>query len=86
MGRATSTDHDKSESLKFRLAQVRLNNGGYDDGGAYWGHGAPLFVLECETDDADGYRLTRLFMRAPSRAQLKLDVLEHWFKNARFYR
>ena len=29
---------------KLHLQRVRLDSGGYDPGGAYWGHGAPLFV------------------------------------------
>ena len=45
---------------KCRLFRVRLNSGGYDDGGAYWGIGAPLY---CATDDADFY----LFARARDR-------------------
>ena len=29
---------------KIHLERVVLNTGGYDLGGAYWGHGAPLYV------------------------------------------
>ena len=35
---------------KVRLFRVRINSGGYDDGGAYWGLGQPLY---CATDDLD---------------------------------
>src|SRR5690625_5179711 len=35
-----------------RLFRVSLDGGGYDDGGAYWGIGEPLY---CATDDI-GYR------------------------------
>lgn len=56
--------------LRVRLFRVRLDSGGYDDGGAYWGIGAPLY---CATDGAD----YREFIRAPSRfaacALLDLD-------------
>ena len=30
--------------IKFNLQRVRLDSGGYDSGGAYWGHGAPLWA------------------------------------------
>lgn len=43
-----------------RLFRVRLDSGGYDDGGAYWGSGEPLF---CATDGG-GFRR---FVRAASR-------------------
>jgi len=49
---------------------VNLDSGGYDDGGAYWGRGEPLY---CATDDM-GYRE---FVRAPDRRraceELKID-------------
>ena len=45
-----------------RLFRVRLDSGGYDDGGAYWGIGTPLFCAE----DDDG---NRQFVRAVSRRQ-----------------
>ena len=52
-----------------RLFRVRINSGGYDDGGAYWGIGEPLFCAI----DGDG---NRKFTRAPSRflAAVKLDI------------
>ena len=43
-----------------RLFRVRIDSGGYDDGGAYWGVGQPLY---CATDGAD----YRRFIRAASR-------------------
>lgn len=52
-----------------RLFRVRINSGGYDDGGAYWGIGDPLFCAI----DGDG---NRKFIRAPSRflAAVKLGI------------
>lgn len=42
MGRGSQ--HAAPDSaIKFRLERVRLDSGGYDNGGAYWGHGSPLF-------------------------------------------
>lgn len=45
---------------KIRVFRVRIDAGGYDGGGAYWGLGKPLF---CATDGAD----FRQFIRADSR-------------------
>lgn len=54
---------------KVYLRRVRLNSGGYDSGGAYWGRGQPLFWA---TDGAlDGYEA---FFRAPSREEAKCKV------------
>lgn len=30
-------------AYKFRLVRLAIDAGGYDQGGAYWGLGAPLF-------------------------------------------
>jgi len=46
----------------IRLYRVRLDRGGYDDGGAYWGIGAPLYCAESILDDY------RQFVRAGDRA------------------
>lgn len=46
---------------KCRLFRVRIDSGGYDDGGAYWGIGAPLY---CATDEVDFYQFTRAIDRS----------------------
>jgi hypothetical protein len=28
---------------RLYLQRIRLDSGGYDSGGAYWGHGAPIY-------------------------------------------
>lgn len=59
MGRREfTTPPTKPHSVK--VFRVNLDSGGYDDGGAYWGLGKPLF---CATDGAD----YRMFVRADSR-------------------
>lgn len=45
---------------RVRVFRVRMNSGGYDDGGAYWGIGQPLW---CAQDMGTGRR----FVRANSR-------------------
>lgn len=42
-GRPEFYPDDKTMALKFHLQRVRLDGGGYDSGGAYWGHGEPLY-------------------------------------------
>lgn len=45
-----------------KVFRVHLDSGGYDDGGAYWGIGKPLY---CATNDDD----YRMFTRAESRLE-----------------
>jgi hypothetical protein len=33
----------RAADTRFHLRKVRLDSGGYDSGGAYWGHGGELF-------------------------------------------
>lgn len=61
-------------TAKLRLRRVRLDSGGYDKGGAYWGHGSPLWYYE----DLEG-RIA--YRRAASRAAAK-----GLFPNARYWR
>lgn len=66
MGRGSSGDAPKG---KVRLFEVRLDSGGYDDGGAYWGHGKRLYCVEGESMDGEGYRR---FERADNRTHAAL--------------
>ncbi len=34
----------KKHQIKVYTKRVNLVNGGYDEGGAYWGYGKPLYV------------------------------------------
>lgn len=58
MGRSESPLGQGLRSV--RVFRVRINSGGYDDGGAYWGIGQPLYCAVC---DEGG----RQFVRANSR-------------------
>lgn len=70
MGRACYGTPEMVES-KIRLFKVAINSGGYDDGGAYWGHGAPLY---CAMDNADNYvQFIRAHNRNTARALLDID-------------
>ncbi len=59
MGRSEWRDAP-TVARSVRVFRVRINSQGYDDGGAYWGIGNPLF---CATDGRD----YRMFTRADSR-------------------
>jgi hypothetical protein len=70
---------------RFTLRRIRLDNGGYDSGGAYWGHGQPLFywaVTITEDDTTDEYSG---FLRARDRDVAKASIRE-LHPLARFYR
>lgn len=66
MGRRDFGTLENAEG-KIRLFRVRLDGGGYDDGGAYWGLKAGRW-LYCATDGAD----YRQFMRAAGRSHAAL--------------
>lgn len=54
----------------IRLFRVRLDSGGYDDGGAYWGIGQPLY---CATCPDGGRRFTRANSRAAAAVALEIE-------------
>lgn len=60
MGRLTQEERT-APARSVRLFKVRLDSGGYDDGGAYWGFPGDLFC-------AQGNEL-QLFARANSRRE-----------------
>jgi hypothetical protein len=80
MGRQTVRPEDPSVARRLYLQRVRLDSGGYDCGGAYWGHGTePLYRYCSEDGEADG------FIRAKDRAAAKAKVLA-LVPGARFFR
>ena len=62
MGRRDWTEQP-TKPRSVRVFRVRLDSGGYDDGGAYWDLESRGALLYCATDGA-GYRM---FCRAESR-------------------
>lgn len=56
--------NDGGEPGRLYLQQVRLCNGGYDTGGAYWGHGNRLY---CAFNDYGAM----FFVRAKNRKEAK---------------
>jgi hypothetical protein len=64
---------------KTSISRVRLNNGGYDDSGRYWGVGQKLYRVD---DPSLEYSE---FYRADSREEAK-EQHSHRFPNAVYYR
>ena len=82
LGRSTHSG-DVHTPWRFYLQRVRLNRGGYDDGGAYWGAGAPLYrYAATETRNRE---CPEGFLRAADRAAAKAQILA-LYPAARFFR
>lgn len=69
------------EDAKVKLARVRINQGGYDDGGAYWGIWEPLYYASFYDNDGD---INECFLRAHSREQAKKILCN--YEPLKFYR
>jgi hypothetical protein len=77
MGRFTGPHFLDTDAGKIVLRRIYLDNGGYDKGGAYWGHGEALY----ETMDEDG---NGFILRAMSRDKAKAIIWAD-FPDAKFY-
>lgn len=66
---------------KVRMRRVRLDSGGYDPGGAYFGTGAPLYYV---SGDESGY----VYVRGASRKWAKDILIELGYadETTRYYR
>ncbi len=62
---------DPDYEYHIHLTRVRLDSGGYDSGGAYWGHGQPLYMAEAGPNGTDEVAELRVFLRASSRLEAK---------------
>lgn len=60
------------DGARCYLRRVYLNSGGYDSGGAYWGHGEPLWIVQEATERDD---FGEAFYRAKSRQEAKAKAL-----------
>jgi hypothetical protein len=70
MGRHHSGLPQNCEPRTVELFKVRLDSGGYDNGGAYWGTGAPLY---CATDNGGYCQFVRANSRAAAMVALELE-------------
>jgi hypothetical protein len=94
MGRA-GVHGDPDQAWKFCLRKVRLDSGGYDSGGAYWGIGQTLYWAGAEPaqsmfpgetrESVSDLEPPEMFFRACGRAAAKAHARE-MYPNATFYR
>jgi hypothetical protein len=87
LGRPTTDPADVAAAaspFRFYLQRVRLDAGGYDSGGAYWGVGAPLYRFEAGEGADDLTEWPAGFLRARTRADAKRQ-LRDTYAGARFY-
>lgn len=82
LGRAVYQDAPKDRPIKLYLRRVRLDSGGYDPNGTYFGHGSPLYWVSGE--DAEGNEVDYM-LRAYDREDAKAEV-RTTYPGARFYR
>lgn len=68
MGRPNAIESASSEP--FNLQRVRLDRGGYDSGGSYWGIGAPLYTYGNGAD----WNYLRAQDRADAKAQIRAKL------------
>lgn len=70
----------KKITSKIHIEKIRLDGGGYDTGGAYWGIGNPLYCAWTNDEDE-----LFVFMRATDRVYVKSAILKK-YPYAKFYR
>jgi hypothetical protein len=78
MGRFTGPTPSTGNGDKWTLQHCPLDSGGYDSGGAYWGHGQRLYYCANEAGEES-------FFRASNRGVAKAYVRAEFDPMARFY-
>ena len=73
MGRRSIIPADYSGE-KLHLRRVPLDRGGYDPGGAYWGHGSPLWCAWGQTATEQMQVFTRAKDRATAKAEINQEI------------
>ncbi len=82
MGRRDNIE-DPDAPVKFHIIMMKLVDGDYDQGGAYWGCDPSQPMWRAIGEDED--MVNEMFIRARTRDEAKASVLKA-FPNARFYR
>ena len=81
-GRANNIPDNPERLIRLSLEKVTMSRDGcYDQGGAYWGIGTPLYVAFGEDDE----RNIEIFERGKTRDEAKTTILR-MVPGARFYR
>lgn len=72
MGRMDCLPDDRTEPVKLRMEKLRMYDGAYDKGGAYWGMGTPLYCAWGHDSNGDS---VCLYVRAHLRRTAIAKVL-----------
>lgn len=72
-------DFDVMQPL--HLKRLPLDSGGYDGGGAYWGHGVPVYVIHDR--DGDFFYSLRARSREAAKAEFREEHPGAWFHGER---
>ncbi len=84
MGRSeTHARGDYKLPFKFQMQRLRFIDGCYDQGGAYWGSPANVYVVRCEDPEGEDVMI-QFYVRGDTRAEAKANV-RTLYPNARFY-
>jgi len=78
MGRGSKHASDTSAEIKFYLRQVRIDEGGYDTNGTYFGHGGTLYWYA----DAEGK--VDAMLRASNRVEAIAEIRTE-YPRAKFF-
>lgn len=76
MGRCNITEMvtiDHEDAIRFRVEKIRWSDGGYDQGGAYWGAGLPVYLAVHENGDDYIRRSYRARSRQDAITQLRAE-------------
>ena len=68
--------HAFRDNCKLTIRKVRLDRGGYDSDGRYFGIGAPLFIVSNEKDEETD-DIKEVYIRASDKEAAKKYVKEH---------
>lgn len=79
LGRPTVINVEQDTAPKVRVSRVRLDAGGYDPNGTYFGAGQPLFWVRTDEGDVD------FVVRAHDRDSAKTKARNR-IPNVRFFR
>jgi hypothetical protein len=85
MGRPDTLPENPAAPVKLSLVRLRLCDGDYDSGGAYWGYVAGTSIYRALGDADDGDTVAEIYVRAESRAAAK-DKIRRRIPGATFYR
>lgn len=80
LGRNPIHDADRAAPVRLYLRRVRIDQGGYDPNGTYFGAGDRIYWYADENGDIDGVT------RAHSREAAKLLITARFYPKATFFR